>query len=401
MKELGEIAALWRTAEKAREEAILATVVDVSGSSYRRPGGRLLLTKAGRRVGSISGGCLEGDLAKKAWWLTETGAVVRKYDTSADDDGPLDYGLGCNGLIHILIERLRPGTAVPIIDVIERTRSSRRAATVATVIRSTDAVLIGMRVCLLPDGEELASTAPPQADSRKAEEVKAWLRSLVRLDVNQESPAGRADESLAGRIECHPIYRLEVFVETLAPPPRLWVFGAGDDVLPMVQQARMLGWPVVVLDGRSHFARAGRFPPDVEVVLNSLDEPLAGLTPDQWTVAAVMSHSFSQDQAAVQALAPLHLPYVGVLGPKRRTQTLLMHARLSPELLTGNWHSPAGLDLGGDTPEQVALSIAAEVQAVLLGRDGGKIRERPGPIHGTDMRSGEEIPFAVRPLACT
>jgi xanthine/CO dehydrogenase XdhC/CoxF family maturation factor len=136
------------------------------------------------------------------------------------------------------------------------------------------------------------------------------------------------------------------------------------------------------------------------VLVNSLDDPLAGLEPDRWTMAAVMSHSFSQDTAAVRALAPLALPYVGVLGPRQRSLALVKQAGLLPEMLTGNWHSPIGLDLGGDTPEQVALSIAAEAQAVLLGCGGGKIRERTGPIHGAGARSGEETPFAVHPLAC-
>ncbi len=392
MKELGEIAAVWRQAERAGEGAILATVVDVTGSSYRRPGGRLLLTRTGQRVGSISGGCLEGDLSKKAWWLTETGAVVRKYDTSADADGPIDFGLGCNGLIHVLIERLRPGVRSPVIESIETTRTLRRTVAVATVIRADDVSLIGSRVCLLPHGEKLASSAAVPSDRAKAEKVHGWLSGLIDLQDTREEEAGH--------IAYNEALHADAFVEAIAPPPQFWIFGAGDDVLPLVEHSRMLGWRTVVLDGRGHFARADRFPADVAVLVNSLEDPLAGLQPDRWTLAAVMSHSFSQDTAVVRALAPLDLPYVGVLGPKRRSVALLEDAGLSPEVLRGNWHSPVGLDLGGDSPEQVALSIAAEAQAVLMGRTGGKISERGGPIHETDTRIADEAPFLVHPLAC-
>jgi xanthine dehydrogenase accessory factor len=384
MKELRQMVTAWQQAEQAGEEAILATVVDVSGSSYRQPGGRLLLTSSGRRVGAISGGCLEGDLQKKAWWLTEGGrSVVRLYDTSSDADGPIEFGLGCNGIIHVLIERLRPDREALPFRAIEQASALRRPAVLATVIRSSKLELIGKGVALLPDAE-LVRTA--QDD---------YLANWLEAEARQVLEAG-SSRIAKGTL---PPGEIAAFVEFIEPPIHLWVIGAGDDAMAVVDQAKLLGWRVSVLDGRSHYARPDRFPNADMVLTNTLDDPLAGLVPDRWTVAVVMAHSVSQDKSALKELARHRLNYVGVLGPQRRTRWLLEEAGLAEAAAVQQWHSPVGLDLGGDSPEQVALSIVAEAQAVSSGRAGGKLRDRGGPIHLT----GElppEAPFIVNTIVC-
>jgi xanthine dehydrogenase accessory factor len=386
MKELGEIAAAWRAAEQAGEEAILATVVQVQGSSYRRPGGRLLLTSTGRRRGAISGGCLEGDLAKKAWWLTAEGqSSLRTYDTAADSDGPADFGLGCNGLIHVLIERLRPGHAALPVIAIEQSRASRQRAALATVIRSHDTSIVGRHLAVLP--------APANGADRPAalREWERWLEDQTAEVLN------------TGRYELVRHHQdsgwLEAFVEAIEPPVHLLLFGGGDDAVALVNQAKLLGWRLTVLDGRRDHARADRFPNADAVVVNSLDDPLREVTLDEWTIAVVMTHSFSQDAAALRELAKHKLSYVGILGPQRRTERLLETLGLPGATLPDEWHSPAGLDLGGDTPEQVALAIVAEAHAVMEGRGTpGKLRNRGGPIHATD-EARTERPF-VNSIVC-
>ncbi len=376
--------AAWQQAEQAGEEAILATVVDVSGSSYRQPGGRLLLTSSGRRVGAVSGGCLEGDLQKKAWWLTEGGrSVVRLYDTSADADGPIEFGLGCNGVIHVLIERLRPGREALPLRAIEQTSAMRRPAVLATVIRSSGAELIGKRVALRPDGEVLRTV--------EDDALAKWLEAEAR----QVLAAGSS--RIAKRTV--PPGEIAAFVEFIEPPLHLWVFGAGDDAMAVVDQAKLLGWRVSVLDGRSHYARLDRFPSADLVLTNTLDDPFAGLVSDRWTIAVVMAHSVSQDTSALRELANHHLSYVGVLGPQRRTRWLLEEAGLAEAAALQQWHSPVGLDLGGDSPEQVALAIVAEAHAVSSGRTGGKLRDRGGPIHLTEELR-PEAPFVVNTIVC-
>lgn len=164
----------------------------------------------------------------------------------------------------------------------------------------------------------------------------------------------------------------------------------------VASQAKLLGWRLTVLDGRRDHARADRFPNADAVVVNSLDDPLSGVTLDEWTIAVVMTHSFSQDAAALRELAKHPLNYVGILGPQRRTERLIETAGLAGGKLPAEWHGPAGLDLGGDTPEQVALSIVAEAHAVMEGRGTappGNLRDRGGPIHSTAEQRTER-PFA-------
>lgn len=385
MKELGEIAAAWRAAERAGEEAILATVVEVHGSSYRRPGGRLLLSSTGRKCGAISGGCLEGDLAKKAWWLTAEGkAVVRTYDTAADSDGPTDFGLGCNGVIHVLIERLRPGdVALPVV-AIEKSREERGRSALATVIRSYDSRLVGRHAAVLP-GQETAQSAG-------SSEMQRWLQDSARHLLDEAGSSGIVRWQDEGGWH-------EGFVEAIVPPVHLLLFGGGDDAVSVVEQAKLLGWRVTVLDGRSSHARADRFPTADAVVVNSLEAPLPGIALDEWTIAVVMTHSLSQDAAALRELAQHKLGYVGALGPRRRTERLMEMAGLGTGELPAEWHSPVGLDLGGDAPEQVALSIIAEAHAVMEERSAEKLRDRSGPIHAT-TEARAEVPFTANSIVC-
>jgi len=319
MKELESILALWAQVEASGESAVLATVVKTSGSSYRLPGARLLLTRTGQRAGSVSGGCLEDDLVKKAWWLTENGRVVRRYDTTPDGEIAAEYGLGCNGIIYVLLERLEPGHA-EILDLIRQVRETREPLTV----------------------EHFISTDP-----------------------------------------------LDVFAETLTPPLRLLICGAGDDAIPLVNFARFLGWQVFVFDGRTHYARSDKFPQADRVVVRS---PGAGEPPvpiDDWTAAVLMSHSYTQDLEMLKELADRPLPYLGILGPRKRALQMLNDAGLEAAIENPALHSPMGLDIGADGPEQVALSVVAEIQATFNGRRGGLLRERAGSIHAQPPHAAE------------
>lgn len=342
MKEIAQILDLWSTVSAAGEEAVLATVVKTQGSSYRLPGARMLLTKRGQRVGAISGGCLEDDVVKKAWWLTENGPLVRRYDTTPDNEiSTGGYGLGCNGIIHILMERLRPGHA-EILDLIGHVRATRQSAQVAHILK--------------PDHE-----------------------TGQRLYQSAEFAAG-------GR---------EVFVETLTPAVRLLVFGAGDDAIPLTESAKYLGWEVFVYDGRSHYARREKFPKADQVTVRAANAPAPPVDP--WTVAVLMSHSYSQDLEALKELAHLPLPYLGVLGPNKRTEQLLSDADLERGQMAAKLHAPMGLDIGADGPEQVALAVIAEIQASLNGREGGTLSTRDGSIHAREEDSAGAF---VRSIVC-
>lgn len=376
MKELEQILRLWAKAEAAGEPAVLATVVKTQGSSYRLPGARLLLTRGGEREGSVSGGCLEEDLVKKAWWLTESGPIVRRYDTTPDGEIATTYGLGCNGIIHVLLERMEAGRA-PVLNLIRNVRSERVPAAVAHAIAPSN--LAGQRVMIGVHGETIQNVTNLELASAMAAEARS-------AQVEQSSRSLRLDDGV------------ELFVETLTPAIRLLVFGAGDDAVPLTTLAKYLGWEVSIFDGRAHYARREKFPAADEVLVRPAGE--SRVETDPWTVAVLMSHSYSQDLANLQELSSTPLRYLGILGPRKRTLQLLADAGIDSAAAIPGLHGPMGLDIGADGPQQVALAVLAEIQASLNGREGGPLRQRVGSIHAPADVAADPESLWVQSIAC-
>ncbi len=375
MDELEQILQLWNHAAGSRESAVLATVVKTQGSAYRLPGARLLLTASGRRAGSVSGGCLEDDLLKKAWWLTESGPALRRYDTTPEGEIADAFGLGCNGIIHVLLERLEQAHA-PLLERIRQVRSERSPAAVAHVLEPSSAV--GQHLVLEASGVITHNLADPQLLPAIEPEARSAL-------VQHASRTVRLDNGV------------EVFLETLVPPVRLLVFGAGDDAVPLTALAHFLGWHVSVFDGRANYARRDKFPRAREVLVRPAGQSQAETDP--WTVAVLMSHSYSQDLANLRELSSKPLPYLGILGPRKRTVQLLAEAGLDGASLPA-LHSPMGLDIAADGPQQVALAVLAEIQAALHGRSGGLLRDRAGSIHAPEDAAADPEKLWVQSIAC-
>lgn len=375
MSELEQILELWARAASGGESAVLATVVRTRGSSYRLPGARLLLTSEGRRAGSISGGCLEEDLIKKAWWLTESRPTIRRYDTTPEGEVATEFGLGCNGVIHVLLERLEPPSA-QVLDVIQQVREIRRSAAIAHLIEPAGAV--GQR--LIIDASGLVTRNPKNAVLPPA--LEDYARVAVR---DQKSSTVRSDG-------------IEAFIEVVPPPVRLLVFGAGDDAVPLTTFAKQLGWQVAVFDGRAHYARRDKFLSADEVSIRPAGKSRALI--DRWTVAVIMSHSYTQDLETLRELATQQLRYLGILGPRKRTARLLEDAGIDDSHVMAGLHSPVGLDIGADGPEQVALAVVAEIQATLNGRLGGLLRDRGGSIHAPEANSVDQEQAWVRSIVC-
>ncbi|MFL6465884.1 MAG: XdhC family protein [Bryobacteraceae bacterium] len=376
MKEHEQILERWSEAEKAGEEAVLATVVKTQGSSYRLGGARMLLTRGGQRAGSISGGCLEDDLVKRAWWLTEAGPVIRRYDTTPEGEITGEYGLGCSGIIHVLLERVVPGQA-RLLELLKEVRSSRTPAAVMHLLRPT--AEIGKRLIVDTQGRVGHNLPDPVLEN--------WLLETAQELLKGSQPRAHFFNGIH-----------EIFAETIAPPVRLLIFGAGDDAVPLTQFARHLGWQVYVYDGRAHYARAEKFPSAHQVSVLNVDEP-AEIETDRWTAAVLMSHSYSQDLQRLRDLSGQSLPYLGILGPQKRTRQLLEDTGLDGSRLRPALRSPIGLDIGADGPEQVALAVVAEIQAVMNGRDGGALCGRSGPIHA-DEADLDNKKFFIRPVVC-
>ena len=375
MREVEQILKLWDRTAQAGESAVLATVVKTSGSSYRNPGARLLLTQTGQRAGSISGGCLEDDLVKKAWWLTENGPVIRRYDTTPDGEIGTGFGLGCNGIIYVLLERLIPKER-NVLDLIREVRASRQPAAWAHVVTPLEAA-----------GQHLS------IDGRGT--VRHCLAPSVSVSAVKEQVA----LSLAGGDLFHlQIDAAELFIETLRPAIRLLIFGAGDDAVPLSDLAKYLGWHVSVIDGRAHYARREKFPNADAVIVRNTSEALAESF-DRWTVAVLMTHSYSQDLDLLEQIASNPPAYLGILGPRKRSEQLLLDAGIDAAQLAPSLHSPMGLDIGADGPEQVAVAVIAEIQAFLNGREGGQLRNRQGSIHAREQVENPS-PLYVRSIIC-
>ncbi|WP_437485525.1 XdhC family protein [Sorangium sp. So ce1014] len=366
MNEAQAVISLWSEAVRDGKDAVLATVVRVEGSAYRRPGARMLLVEDGRRVGSVSGGCLEGDVARKAWWLTGNGspALVR-YSTREEEEGERPYDLGCEGVIHVLLERLRhEEEPVEPIHFLASCVTRRRAGVLATVIGSLDPsrARVGDRVTLDADGH-LGGRLP---DAALARSIAARAADCLRRGASEQVAFGGA------RV------RVDVFLEVVRPPRSLVVFGGGHDAVPLVRLAKELGWHVTVADARAHYARRDRFPVADEVVVTDRASPLANLVIAPGTACVVMTHSVTQDRALLRALSTVPVAYLGLLGPRRRAERLLAESGAPTFACAGGLHSPIGLDLGGETPEEIALAILAEAQACLSRREGRSLRDRPG-----------------------
>jgi xanthine dehydrogenase accessory factor len=315
-------------------DAVLATLVKAEGSSYRRPGARLLLTAGGRRAGSISGGCLEDDVLGHAREVLASGIPKAiTYDTTAENDLVWGVGLGCHGVVHVLIEKLppQPAWAVALRENLRRCTPTE----LAVVWRETQGTHLGT---------SLAGDLPPL-------------------------PAAAA-----------------VFRQTVTPPVPLVIFGAGDDAQPLVRLAKELGWHITVVDPRPALATTARFPDADSVVIARPEDAPARLALGPDTVAVVMTHHYAHDVPLLRTLLTRPLAYLGLLGPKKRAEKILADLvagglPLTPEMRS-RLHAPVGLDLGADAPEEVALAILAEIQSVLTGRDARPLRDRRQPIHG-------------------
>jgi xanthine dehydrogenase accessory factor len=363
MHELHAILDEWRALSPSNQHAVLATVVHVTGSAYRRPGARMLILPDGRKIGSISGGCLEGDVSRKAWWFTEGGKPsLRVYDTSSDEEAVWEFGLGCNGVIHVLLERVASSQCHRALAFLENCRSSARTAVVATVIRT-------YRPCAVETGDRIF---PGQEPSPLASDLHPHFEQTLRA----------RESRLVFLQDC------EVFIEYATPPPSLVIFGAGHDAIPVATFAKQLGWNVTVADGRPAYATAARFPQADRVVVMRPGDLLAGISITEETLIVMMTHNYPQDGSLLPAILRARPRYLGILGPKKRAERLF--TEIGIPMSSANVHAPAGLDIGAETAEGIALSILSEIQAELAGRAGMKLRHRQAPIHPPVKEAGDE-----------
>jgi len=342
MMERRQIVRLWQQGNAT----VLVTLVQAAGSSYRRPGARLLLGTKGEYAGTISGGCLETEVVRKAAWLVREGAVVQRYSTMFDDTAEVPFGLGCGGVVDLLLEPVDTPECRALMSALEHALAGEEATVLTWLPREGRKLA---RAVLSASGDYTFASS----ELTEPELVEARSSVLRQNDVNNATE--------------------EIFVERIAAPQRLFVLGAGDDAKPLVNMGALLGWSVTVMDGRTHLTRAERFPGAEHLVtVTSPSADLLGIRPQDAVV--LMTHSYEQDRELLAAVLPLRPRYLGLLGARHRSSLLLSEVaeKLGRTVAAccEEVYAPVGLDLGGDGPEAIALAVISEVQACCMGKLG-------------------------------
>lgn len=377
MKDFKALLTEFRKIDFSVRKAALATVVKVHGSSYRSPGARMLIIDDGRWVGSISGGCLEGDALRKARnVMRENKPIVVTYDTREDSEQHLGIGLGCHGVIDVLIEPLNSQEEENSILLFEQYLKPSESIVLATIIAGDS--FVGDKAVVNSSGLILKNF-------EQVNVIGTILPDLVNLFETKRSEVKKYTFDLI---------EIEVFIELVQPTIKLLLFGAGFDARPVCDLAKKIGWEVEVTDECAAHIAPIFFPTADQVKLcdRTFIDREFDITP--FTACVLMSHNYTYDKAVLRKLLITDTPYIGILGPKKRLDK--MESEFESEegiILTsadkGRIHAPIGLDTGAETPNEIAISIIAEIQSVFSGRSGGFLKARNGPIHAREDASGQ------------
>ncbi len=331
---------------------ILATVVATAGSTYRKPGARMLVMADGSYLGLLSGGCLEADLKLHAEQVLSTGEPrAIEYDMRGPDDVLFGVGAGCQGAMRVLLEPVGPGSraTAALLGVETATREGRPASLV--VVHQSDDLPLGTY-----------DAAPPLP----ARLIAAADRAL---EENRSYEPGFDTEERATR----------VFVQFLPPVPHLLICGAGPDAQPVAAAATALGWRVTVIDHRPHYTVADRFA-GARVILADAQQLPSVVDLRNCHAVVVMSHHLPSDVAYLRELAASTGPdYIGLLGPRARRERVAHEVGAAMGRLDSRLFGPVGVDLGAETPEGIALAVISQIHALLAGRAGNISIAIPGP----------------------
>jgi xanthine/CO dehydrogenase XdhC/CoxF family maturation factor len=375
MKEIIDIVDAHERARKEGKKTALATVVLVEGSAYRKAGARMLITEDGQLTGAISGGCLEGDALRKARMvILQQEPLLVTYDTMDDDDAKLGVGLGCNGVIHILIEPILDVSENPI-NLLKQIIVNRGGAVLVTLFSLEDkkAPQPGTILCLTKDNVNINKT-----DSLP-------FREDLIVDAKNVLESRQSEN----KVYNHSL-EYTAFIEHVKPLISLVVIGAGNDAIPLNKLASVLGWNITVIDGRNNYALPERFPWANRVIVSRPENVLSYLELNEWTAFVLMTHNYNYEITLLKDLLSLPLPYIGILGPKKKLERMLSEIEDGGQTITDDQlnsiFGPVGLDIGSESPEEIALSIVAEIKAVLSSRKGYSLKYKPVSIHSQSFK---------------
>jgi xanthine dehydrogenase accessory factor len=376
MKDFKTIVTEFKKIDFNDRKAALATVVKVRGSSYRSPGARMLITDDGKWVGSISGGCLEGDALRKARQvMMDKNPMTVTYDTREESNQNLGIGLGCNGVIDVLIEPIIITDKNNPISLFEKFIDAKESLTLATIFNATAGV--GEKLIMYASGE----VTDYFSNSDLSDTVKKELQQLFNTKKSEAKTFISTEKEV------------EVFVELIQPTVSLIIFGGGFDARPVSHLAKTLGWDVRVTDECVAHIAPLFFPTADKLSLCHRDFIDRDFEITPFTACVLMSHNYEYDRDVLKKLIKSDTPYIGILGPRKRFDK--MQQEFAAEGVTlrtediHRIHSPIGLDIGAETPDEIAISIIAEIQGKFVNRSGGFLKYRNAPIHQRDLKSDQ------------
>ena len=369
---LAELETWWRGGQSVG----MGTVVQTWTSAPRQPGAAMLVGPDGTAVGSVSGGCVEGAVYELAALARDSG-VSGLHRFGVSDDDAYAVGLTCGGIVELFVERIDPISFPEFGDIADAVRQGQAVA-VATLIRD------------VPDGDRAGRRLVVRPDSTQSTLGSARLDDAVRDDA-----VGMLEQGRTGIVHYGPDGErrgddISIFVASYAPPPRMIVFGAIDFAAAVARVGAFLGYRVTVCDARATFATRKRFPEADEVVVEwphrYLEQASAAGDLDERTVVCVLTHDPKFDVPLLELALRMPLAYVGAMGSRRTNDERA--ARLRELGVTADelarLHAPIGLDVGARTPEETAISVAAEIIALRWGGSGSQLRATVGPIHHRD-----------------
>jgi xanthine dehydrogenase accessory factor len=377
-KEIRDIISAFNEAQQQGRQTALATVVHVEGSSYRRPGARMLVEDNGRMTGAISGGCLEGDALRKALLaINQKQNKLVTYNTVDEDDVSLGVQLGCNGIVHILFEPIDTNNINNPIALLENCLQQRQHSVVITMFSLENYHGHQPGTCFFFDGE----TANQNISNRN---ILNELKKDAAIVLKTKSSL----------LKHYSDNELTAFIELIEPPVSLIIVGGGNDALPMADMATILGWQTTVIDGRVTHANKQRFPKVRQLIVGKPEEAIKQVAVDERTVIILMTHNYNYDLSMLGLLLKKNSTYIGVLGPKKRLQRMLAELEEEGQVISDEQkmmlYGPTGLDIGAEAAEEIALSVLAEIKAVLSKRNGASLRDRQETIHSGSLVVLEE-----------
>jgi xanthine/CO dehydrogenase XdhC/CoxF family maturation factor len=340
---LTELCRFFTAACQRREPLVLATIVCTEGSTYRKAGARILISQSGATSGLLSGGCLEADLCERAARVLARGQPERAvFDSRVSDDPVWGIGLGCEGANHIWLQAATEANDYAPLRYLNSCLTEEHTGIVTTIIGG-DALPseLGHHGCAdIPGRDPLAAKLSACLSAKP--EIQT-VRYLDRM--------------------------LEVFVAPVVLPPSLLLCGAGPDAVPVAKFADLLGWRVTVIDHRPTFASPANFPPPAKVIVARPREMIERLNPSKFDAAVIMGHNLTHDIEYLRCFVSNAPGYIGLLGPPSRRARIFEEVGPAVHQIAPRIRGPVGLDIGANAPSGIALSIVAQIHAVLCGKD--------------------------------